>query len=50
MRVLEINGGRKGTLYAVQVSDFTEKGARDACGVLRKAKFGCSVVPEPDEG
>ncbi len=49
VRVLKIDGGRKGTLYAVQVSDFTDKGARDACGVLRKAKFGCFVVPEPDE-
>ncbi len=50
IRVLKIGGGRNGTLYAVQVSDFTDKGARDACGVLRKAKFGCFVVPEPDEG
>ncbi|MGD9616151.1 MAG: D-alanyl-D-alanine carboxypeptidase family protein [Alphaproteobacteria bacterium] len=47
--VRKVSGG-KGALYAVQVSDFTDKGARDACGVLRKAKFGCFVVPEADEG
>jgi D-alanyl-D-alanine carboxypeptidase len=47
--VRKIPGGRKGPLHAVQVSDFTDKGARDACGALRKAKLACFVVPEPDE-
>jgi D-alanyl-D-alanine carboxypeptidase len=50
IQVRKIAGGRKGALYAVQVSDFTDKDARDACGALRKAKFRCFVVPEADEG
>jgi D-alanyl-D-alanine carboxypeptidase len=42
--------GRKGTLYAVQVSDFTDRDAREACGALRRAKLACFVVPAPDAG
>jgi D-alanyl-D-alanine carboxypeptidase len=50
VRIRKVAGGKKGSLYAVQVSDFTDKGARDACGALRKAKYRCFVVPESDEG
>jgi D-alanyl-D-alanine carboxypeptidase len=48
--VRKIRGDRKGGLYTVQVSDFTDKGARGACDALRKAKLRCFVVPEPEEG
>jgi D-alanyl-D-alanine carboxypeptidase len=50
IRIRKIESGRKGTLYAVQVSDFTDQGARDACGALRRAKHACFVVPAPNEG
>jgi D-alanyl-D-alanine carboxypeptidase len=50
IRIRRIENGRKGALYAVQVSDFTDKGARDACGALRRAKHACFVVPAPNEG
>jgi D-alanyl-D-alanine carboxypeptidase len=48
--VRKIRGDRKGGLYAVQVSDFTDKEARDACGRLQQANFRCVVLPDPDEG
>ena len=48
--VRKLRGKGRGPLYAVQVSDFTEQGARNACETLRKARFSCLVLPEPSEG
>ena len=48
--IRKLRGNGKGARYAVQVSDFTDQGARNACEILRKARFGCLVLPEPGEG
>ena len=48
--VRKLRGKGRGPLYAVQVSDLTDQGARNACEMLRKARFGCLVLPEPGEG
>jgi D-alanyl-D-alanine carboxypeptidase len=48
VRIVKLPKSEKGRLYAVQLSDFSEKGAQSACRRLKK-KMPCLVVPAADE-